>query len=233
MLKFLKSLFVVLLIAGLASGQTSVTTSAAAEQPGPQNVNEILQKLQEKMAQQQKAMEEQQKALEQQQKQIAAQQQELDRLRGQVTATPAAAMNSMAAPQVINASLNTTTVSNTPVVQSDAEKVKESPLSFRIGGADFTPGGFMDFTTIFRTTNTGNLGTNFFAIPFSPTVQAHLTETRMTAQNSRISMKAASKFGKNDVTGYYEMDFLGNDATNVFVTSNSHTVRQRLFWVDV
>jgi hypothetical protein len=29
---------------------------------------------------------------------------------------------------------------------------KESPLSFRIGGTDFTPGGFLDFESIFRTT---------------------------------------------------------------------------------
>lgn len=231
--KFLKTACVVMLIAGLASGQTGVPTSAAPEQSGSQNVNEILQKLQEKMAQQQKAMEEQQKALEQQQKQIAAQQQELERLRKQVTETPVAAANSTSAPQIVNASLNTTNVSNTPVVQSDAEKVKESPLSFRIGGADFTPGGFMDFTTIFRSTNVGSLGTNFFAIPFSTNLQGHLTETRLTAQNSRISLKAASKFGKNDVTGYYEMDFLGNDASNVFVTSNSHTLRQRLFWLDL
>ena len=35
------------------------------------------------------------------------------------------------------------------------------------------------------------------------------------------------------MTGYYEIDFLGNDAANVFVTSNSHTLRQRLYWVDI
>jgi hypothetical protein len=113
----------------------------------------------------------------------------------------------------------------------DQEK-KESPLSFRIGGAEFTPGGFMDFTSIFRTTNTGNLGTNFFAIPFSNQVLGHLTESRFTAQNSRLSLKVHDKFGENDVTGYLEMDFLGNDAANVFVTSNSHTFRQRLYFVD-
>jgi hypothetical protein len=114
----------------------------------------------------------------------------------------------------------------------DPEK-KESPLSFRIGGADFTPGGFMDFTSIFRSTNTGNPGgTNFFAIPFNNQVGGHLTEERFSAQNSRVSLKVHDKFGENDVTGYYEMDFLGNDAANVFVTSNSHTFRQRLYFVD-
>lgn len=33
--------------------------------------------------------------------------------------------------------------------------------------------------------------------------------------------------------GYYEMDFLGNDSPNVFVTSNSHTFRQSLYFVDI
>jgi hypothetical protein len=113
------------------------------------------------------------------------------------------------------------------------EAKKESPLSFRIGGMDFTPGGFMDFTTIFRSTNTGNLGTNYFAIPFNNAVSAHLTEFRETAQNSRISLKAHGKFGENDITGYYEQDFLGNDAVNAFVTSNSHTERLRLYWLDL
>jgi len=40
-------------------------------------------------------------------------------------------------------------------------------------------------------------------------------------------------WGKNDITAYYEMDFLGNDASNVFVTSNSHTFRLRLYWLDL
>jgi hypothetical protein len=92
----------------------------------------------------------------------------------------------------------------------------------------------MDFTGIFRSTNTGSAtGTSFGGIPFSNTVGGHLTETRLSAQNSRISLKATDKFGENDVTGYIEMDFLGNDASNAFVTSNSHTLRQRLYFIDL
>ncbi len=109
-----------------------------------------------------------------------------------------------------------------------------SPLSFRIGAAEFTPGGFMDFTAIFRSTNTGNSGgTNFGSIPFSNTVAGHLSETRFTAANSRLSLKATSRFGDFSVTGYVEADFLGNDAANVFVTSDSHTFRMRLYYADI
>jgi hypothetical protein len=177
----------------------------------------------------------------QQQKQLADQQKELEKLRQQVGAQPqpvsANSTDGVSEPRLVNASLTapTTSPAAKPVsngaVQED--RPKESPLSFRIGGAEFTPGGFMDFTSIFRTTNTGNLGTNFFAIPFSNTIGGHLTENRFTAQNSRIALKATDKFGENDVAAYLEMDFLGNDAANVFVTSNSHTLRQRIYFVDV
>ena len=35
------------------------------------------------------------------------------------------------------------------------------------------------------------------------------------------------------LTGYVEFDFNGNDAANVFVSSNPHTDRLRLFWLDL
>ena len=181
----------------------------------------------------------QQKAIAEQQKQIQEQQLEIERLKAQFAAAQAQPASGGADAQpgkVINASLTAPTTNPARTVSDTAqeEKPKESPLSFRIGGAEFTPGGFMDFTAIFRSVNTGNPGgTNFFAIPFSNTIAGHLTETRFTAQNSRISLKATDKFGKNDVTGYVEMDFLGNDAANVFVTSNSHTFRQRLYFLDL
>ena len=116
---------------------------------------------------------------------------------------------------------------------TDVER-REAPLSFRIGGAEFTPGGFMDFATIFRSTNTGNPGgTNFFAIPFSNTVAGHLTETRFSAQNSQLNLKMQDRMGSNAVLAFVSLDFLGNDAANVFVSSNSHTVRIREGWADV
>ncbi|HYA97951.1 MAG TPA: hypothetical protein VEH49_07645 [Methylomirabilota bacterium] len=122
----------------------------------------------------------------------------------------------------------------TPAVRGAQEKPKESPLSFRIGGADFTPGGFVDFENVFRSTNTGNVAaTSFGAIPFSNTVAGHLTEYRSTGQYSRFNLTTHATYGKNDITGYLEFDFNGNDAANVFVTSNPHTDRLRLYWLDL
>jgi len=106
--------------------------------------------------------------------------------------------------------------------------------SFKIGAADFTPGGFVDFENVFRTTNTGNVtATAFWAIPFNNVAAAHLTEYRATAQYSRFNIKTHAKYGQNDITGYLEFDFNGNDAGNVFVSANGHTDRVRLYWLDL
>jgi len=228
-MRLAKRLGLIVLMSSLAFAQTNTTNDAASTS----NVAEQLKKLQDAMA-------EQQKQITQQQQQLQKQQQEMETLRQQLaTQQNVSAKPGDVSAHVVNASLHNTTANN-PTAQpaSDAppqeDQPKESPLSFRIGGAQFTPGGFMDFTSIFRSTNTGNPGgTNFFAIPFNNQVQGHLTENRFTAQNSRINLKVSEKFGKNDVTGFVESDFLGNDAANVFVTSNSHTFRLRHYFLDL
>jgi hypothetical protein len=224
-MKVFKTFCVTVLASGLMLGQTSTPSNGSDSS----NIANELKKLQDSMAAQQKAIAEQQKK-------IAEQQAEIEKLKHQQSGqeqTVSKSGESQAA-RVVNASLNTVSPVTVAAKPPQDTQPKESPLSFKIGGADFTPGGFLDFTTIFRSTNTGNAGgTNFFAIPFSNTVAGHLTETRLTAANSRLSLKAHEQFGKNDVTGYAEMDFLGNDAANVEVSTNSHTFRQRLYFVDV
>jgi hypothetical protein len=112
-----------------------------------------------------------------------------------------------------------------------------SPLTIHIGDADFTIGGFLDLTSITRSTNTGNgLSTNFSNFPFTSTTAGNnaagnLSETRFSAQNSRLTLQATSKVGKSDLKGYVEADFLGNTAQNLNITSNSNTLRMRLYWV--
>jgi len=126
-----------------------------------------------------------------------------------------------------------------PLKPQEGEKPTTSPLFFRIGDAEFTPGGFMDLTEYFRTTNTtSTVGTSFGSIPFSVTggtlnPASQLTENHLTLQNSRISMKVNSNVGETKVTGYVEADFLGNNATSLFQTSNSSTFRMRLYWAQL
>lgn len=109
-----------------------------------------------------------------------------------------------------------------------------SPLSFRIGSSSVTPVGFMDFTGVFRTTNPGTgIGTNFGSIPFHNTAAGKLTEARLSAQNSRLGLRVDTKVGRANVLGYMESDFVGLAPGNVAVSSNSVSLRLRLYWADV
>jgi hypothetical protein len=109
-----------------------------------------------------------------------------------------------------------------------------SPLSFRIGIADFTPFGFMDFTGVYRNKATGSsIGTTFNSIPYANGSTGQLSEEKFSAQNSRIGLRIDSVVNGTKVLGYLETDFLGNAPTNLFVTSNADTLRMRNYFVDL
>ncbi|MGO9275817.1 MAG: hypothetical protein ACLQOO_37175 [Terriglobia bacterium] len=113
-----------------------------------------------------------------------------------------------------------------------AEGEKSSPLSVGIGDFEFTPGGFMDFTTVYRTTDVGSgIGTSFGGIPYSGSAAGSLSETRLSMQNSRISLAVTGKTAGFDLKGYVEADFLGFAPPNVYVSSNANTLRSRLYWL--
>src|SRR6202171_5518762 len=211
-MRLLQRMSFLLLATGLALGQTSAPAAA------PDDANSVASEL--------KALRE---ALAAQQQQIAQQQAQIQKLQKQAVAST----DSSSSPRLVDANLRVAAPTMAAAPAQDKDK-KESPLSFRIGAADFTPGGFVDFENVFRSTNTGNVAaTNYNAIPFSNTVQGHLTEYRSTGQYSRFNLKTHAKFGENDITGFIEFDFNGNDAANVFVTSNPHTDRLRHFWLDL
>jgi hypothetical protein len=220
---WLRKICFLLLASGLALGQTNAPNTP----PADSNPLNELKALREAIAAQQQQLAQQQKKINELREQVAARQQAVSANSG-----------SNVSPRLIDASLHSSTsaapAGPVPGAPVQEQEKKESPLSFHIGGADFTPGGFVDFENIFRTTNTGNSSaTTFGAIPFSNTVAGHLTEFRSTGQYSRLNLKTHAKFGENDVTGYIEADFNGNDPANVFVTANSHTNRFRLFWLDL
>ncbi len=122
-----------------------------------------------------------------------------------------------------------------PAASEPARSNQEpSPLSFHIGSASITPVGFMDFTTVNRNTTLGSgIGSNFGAIPYNNTSQGKLSESRFSAQNSRIGLRVDAPVNGASVLGYLEADFLGFVPVNAAVTSNSDTLRLRLYWVDV
>lgn len=203
-------------------------------------VDSEMKKLMDAMASQQKAMSEQQAAIAEQQKQIAEQRREIDTLKRQLSSQPQTVSdnNGAQSPRLVNTTLSPAGIADakpSPASDSPAqEKPKESPLSVRIGGAEFTPGGFLDATFFWRSTNVGSgYSTSFWNIPFRNTIPGQITESRITAENSRFSLKVTSAFKGNDVTGYIETDFHGNDPVNLNVTSNSSTLRLRLYWANV
>ena len=110
----------------------------------------------------------------------------------------------------------------------------ESPLQLRIGTAYITPVGFMDFTGVWRSHTGGSgIGTNFGGIPYGTVFQNNLSEFRFSMQNSRIGFRVDAMVKGAHVIGYMESDFLGNNPGNVAVSSNSNTLRSRLYWADV
>jgi hypothetical protein len=174
-------------------------------------------KLREQIAAQQKQLNEQRQALESQQKALDAQQKLLDRLVAAQSA-PAALVPPAA-----------------PATEVDAAGRPFSPLAFHIGGADFTPGGFGDFSNVWRSTNVGSgVATSFAGVPFGNTAAGRMQEFRSSAANSRITLTITEHPTKNTtLTGYAEGDFYGNQPTSLFVTGNSNTFRMRHFWANV
>jgi hypothetical protein len=61
-------------------------------------------------------------------------------------------------------------------------------------------------------------------------VQGHMNDTQFSSQNSRLTLQATSKVGTADLKGSLEVDFLGNAPNGLNVTTNSNTLRMRVFW---
>ena len=173
---------------------------------------------------------------------LKAQQLKMEALEEKLHVTPSEPANiAVGVPGAISETTPAAAIGNTPRTLSAAaalpaqEKTEEkpAPLYFKIGAAEFYPLGFMDMTGIYRTTQLGGIGSNFGSIAFNNSLPAgRISELRFSAQNSRIGLRTHAKFGEADVTGYLEADFLGFLPPNGNDTSNSDSLRMRLYWVD-
>jgi len=147
---------------------------------------------------------------------------------------PAAMAMAITPPPPAATAAATRTAKSSAKLAADTGAPQHSPLSFKIGDATFTPLGFMDLTDVFRTTGTGNgIGTSFTGVPYNNSLPAAgLTEDRFSAQNSRIGLRVDAPVGSATVTGYLEADFLGLTAQNANNTSNSNSLRMRVYFAD-
>jgi len=235
-MRYVLSLWFIVSMSSVLTAQSNVSSSASDAGHAEGEIQRLLQA----MAAQQRSIDNQQAQIANQQKQITDQHQEIDELKRQLRSDPwsKSAGNDTGQPLQMGASFKTAaadhSISSAASDSQPQEKAKESPLSFRIGGADFTPGGFLDLTVFWRSTNVGSgYGTNFFSIPFANAIPGQITETRTTAENSRFSLKITDSFKGNNVLGYIETDFHGNDPANLNVSSNSSTARLRQYFVNV
>jgi hypothetical protein len=102
-----------------------------------------------------------------------------------------------------------------------------------VGPAKLRLGGFVGVTALYRSTNGGGgIGTGFGTIPYADTLQGSISETRLSAQGSRLSLRVDASFperrtGFHALSGYFEMDFNGSTPGTVAVTSTSVGLRLR------
>jgi hypothetical protein len=232
----LRSVWLLLMIPGLAYGQTA--TPPADSSANASDVGTQLNALRD--------------ALLRTQQQVAAQQQEIQLLKMQLKGgqsgtggalisavevvqpnpTPPNVNSPDLSPEIHNGVTNPVSPSAIHRTQQDVQQ--SPPASIKLGDALLTPGGFVDFENIFRTTNTqSNIATTFAGIPFSNTAQGRVTEFRTTAQFSRLNFKIENSFRGNDILGYVEGDFSGNSAPGVYQSVNGLTNRLRLYFAYV
>jgi hypothetical protein len=173
-------------------------------------------------------------------KQLADQQRQIEELRSAITGQKTPAEDATPKYKSLGEVASTTPMlpPAPAATTQDLGTVEAAPLQFRLGSAYITPLGFMDFTTVTRSTNPGSgIGTSFGSIPFSTpsNVQGNQSETRFSPQNSRIGLRADAMVHGTHVIGYLESDFLGSlsGTTNVAVSSDSFPLRMRLYWVDL
>lgn len=205
------------------------SSTPAAESRSDSDAGAEIIGLKRQMAEQQKQIDELRLLIEEQRKLLAG--------RSGVASSGSAPEPAESQPGKVAINTKTATpAGTTPVVSNpkSSDGQQKQPLSFRIGSAYITPVGFLDFTTVFRSTNAGTgIGTSFGSIPFKSAPAGRLTELRFSAQNSRVGFRVDANVKGASVIGYFESDFLGAVPGNVAVSTNSDPNRLRLYWADI
>ena len=129
--------------------------------------------------------------------------------------SPSPSGTAQATPQGVNAT------------QEIAEEVPTGS-ALELGPAQVRLGGYLALTGTFRSTNSGgNVGTSFATTPFGDTAQGNLSEARLSAQSTRLSLRVDAPMATGKLAGYFEMDFAGSTPGTVAVSSSSVGFRLR------
>jgi hypothetical protein len=106
-----------------------------------------------------------------------------------------------------------------------------------VGPAKLRFGGYVSLAGTYRSTSSGGgIGTSFATIPYDNTLKGNVSETRLTAQASRLSLRVDAPFPEarfHTLSGYFEMDFVGYTPGNIAITASSAGLRLRQAFTDV
>jgi hypothetical protein len=219
------------------SSKTTTAKKTVAKKP---TVAQQLQQLTEKLTQQQTQIQQQQSQIQQLQQTNGTLQQQVQQ-QGQTlqSSVQQATQQASAAQEGVN-SLHTTVTDLQSTTQATANALLENkkavnslenPLAIHYKGITITPGGWLESTFLVRSHNeNADITSNFGAVPFSNVANNNLSEFRGSARGSRAILAAEGNAGSTKLTGYLEIDFLGQAPTANYVETNSFTPRQRQLW---
>ena len=218
----------------LLAGQSSLALAqASSTQPAPAATVEQMKQM---LDQTQKTLQEQAELLRGLHQEMERQSKEIEAMRQlQPPITLAEAAAGAARLQSATMALRTAdSPAAKPAAAAKAAANAPGDLFFRIGNATFTPSGWIDFTAYYRSTDVGSgEGTNFQSIPYNNVVAGGQSEVRLTAQSSRLGMKVDETVGNIKAYGYLEADFNGYLPGNAYVSTNSNSLRMRVYYLNL
>jgi hypothetical protein len=217
---------------------TTTSKKTTAKKP---TVEEQLQQLTNKLTQEQAQIQQQQSQIQQLQQtntqltqQVQQQGQTLQSSVQQATQQATAAQDGVNTLHTTVTDLQSTTQATANALLANKKSVDalENPLAIHYKGVTITPGGWLESTFLVRGHNeNADITTNFGAVPLSGVANTNLSEFRASARGSRPILVATGMAGSTKLTGYFEMDFLGQAPTANYVETNSFNPRMRQLWM--
>jgi hypothetical protein len=220
-----------------APATAKTKTSTTAKSAAAPTVTEQLQQLNDRLAAQQSQIQQQQSQIQQLQQTNTHLQQQVEQqgqtLQSSVQQAAAAqdGVNSLHT-TVTDVQSTTQATSNALLANKKSVDALENPVAIHYKGITITPGGWLESTFFVAGRNENiDLTSNFGAVPFNGVANSNLTSFGATARGSRPIVVATANAGSTKLTGYWEMDFLGQAPTANFVETNSFTPRIRQLWM--
>jgi hypothetical protein len=111
------------------------------------------------------------------------------------------------------------------------DQARDNPTALRYRGVTLTPGGYFAAESLYRShAENAEINTSWASIPFDAQPMAHLSEFRVTARQTRLTLRADGALARAQVSSYFETDFLGSGFGASEVQTNGYSNRIRQMW---